>query len=153
MDGEELRARLSHELKALEHEALAELGSAIERGGCWGKLVDDLERICTEDDDYYALHDILIQLKEARALLLFVMSVRTKRDVFERIARRADELPRTVQCALVSLPEFDEVPDVPREALCAAAREILADPDARAEARLEYEAHTGHLRAMNRRWS
>jgi hypothetical protein len=149
MDGETLRTRLSAELKSLKQEALVELGSSIAQGGCWGTLVGDLERICTENDDYLALFDILVQLKEARALLLFVMAVRKKPAIFEHVARRADELPRTVQCALVSLPDFDEISRTPRETLCAAAREVLLDPIARTEARIEYEAHTGHLRSMD----
>lgn len=149
MEEQLLRERLSHELKALEQETLHELGSTIEQGGCWGTLVDDVERICTEDADYVALLDILIQLKEARALLLFVMAVRHKPAVFALVARRADELPRTVQCALVSLPEVDQVKDAPTEKLCAAAREILASARAREEARVEYEAHTRHLRSFS----
>ena len=137
---------------ALENRAAAgELGSTIEQGGCWGTLVEDVERICTEDADYTALLDILTELKESRALLLFVMAVRHRPDVFALVARRAHERPRTVQCALVSLPEVDQVKGLPRDKLCAAAREILGSDRAREQAREEYEAHTRHLHAFNTR--
>jgi hypothetical protein len=148
MQGSKLRTDLSAQLKALEREALIELGTSIERGGCWGALVEDLERICTETDDYLALFDILVQLKESRALILFLSAIRHKPAVFEHVARRADELPRVVQCALVSLPDFDEIEGTPRDALCAAARDLLRDPAGRREARVEFEAHMGHLRGM-----
>ena len=137
MDDETLRGRISDEIRAVERETFVELAHAIKNGGCWGAVADDVERICSETEDYLALLDVLVQFKDARALFLFLGAARSRPAIFEAMVRRADALPRVVQRALVSLPNFDDVPDAPRDTLCAAAREILGSPPARAEARLE----------------
>jgi hypothetical protein len=136
------------ELRSVEREAFVELAHSIEDGHCWGTIVGDLERICTETDDYIALFDILAELKDVRALFLFLRAARKRPVVFEHVAANVDRLPRTVQCAVVSLPEFDEIPGTPVDKLCPAAREVLLDTVSRREARLSWEAHAGQLNSM-----
>lgn len=149
MDEVALRERVLEELRGTERAVFVDLALSIEQGGgCWGAIVGDVERICTETDDYIALFDILVQVQDIRALFLFLHAARKRPVVFEYVAANADKLPRTVQCALVSLPEFDEVPHPPVDKLSAAAREVLLDPHVRREARVSWEAHAGQLQSM-----
>jgi hypothetical protein len=151
MDEVALRGRVLDELLGAEREAFVELAESIQEGGCWGSIVGDVERICTDNDDYIALYDILVQVKDIRALFLFLHAARKRPVVFEHVVANADKLPRTVQCALVSLPEFDEIANAPTDKLSASAREVLRDPDSRREARINWEAHAGQLQSMSMR--
>ena len=148
MEEAALRRHVVDELRKAEREAFLELANSMEDGHCWGSIVGDLERICTETDDYLALFDILIEVKDIRALFLFLLAARKRPAVFEHVAAHADKLPRSVQCAVVSLPEFDEVAHVSADKLCPAAREVLLDPHARREARISWEAHAAQLQSM-----
>jgi hypothetical protein len=144
----ELRGEVAKQLLLSSRPATVELAAQIEQSGCWGAVAEDVERICTETEDYVTLLDVLVQLADPRALLLFIGAARSRPAVFEAVARRADALPRVAQCALVSLPMFDDVPELSHDKLCPAARAILQSPPRREDARIQFEAHVGQLRSL-----
>jgi hypothetical protein len=148
MDTRELRIALSTALKASERPQLVALGRAIDSQACWGSLVQSLEELCSDDVDYHALLDKLVALGDGRALLLFLSAARERTAVIEAAAARIAELPRTVQCALVALPEFTPLARELASDVCAAARELADDPGKREAARQVYASHIGALRSM-----
>jgi len=148
MDTDTLRMGFAARLKATPCSSLAILGDVVSSEACWGALVESLEHWCCEDADYLVLLDMLVELRETRALMLFVSAVRTRPTVLEVLVTRAPELPRAVQCALVTLRECEALLDrLPVEA-CAAAHELVQDPKARAKSEAVYASYIGSLRSM-----
>jgi len=148
MEEDTLRSMLSLHLKAQQSPRLVQLGEAVSTEACWGALVQSLEHLCADDADYISLLHILIEIGDARALLLFFSAVRQRRGVLAEIVIRAADLPRTVQCALVTMREVESMLEKLPVGICAAARELVDKPSARASSEQVYAAHMGHLRSM-----
>ncbi len=150
MDADALRANLAACLKASDRGNLNKLGEVVAAEACWGAMVEAFEQLCRDDADYFALLDRLIELGDARALLLFMSAARSRQCVLCRLLERADELPRTAQCALVSLPECEGLLTELAPGACAAARELAMDDEKRGASQPVYASHIGALRSM--RW-
>jgi hypothetical protein len=93
---------------------------------------------------------MLRECDDARAWLVFLGEARSRPVVLEALMQSAPGLPRTVQCALVSLPEAEALLGKLPPAACAAAHAIASSTHERTSARAVYEAHIGSLQAM--RW-
>jgi len=148
MDADALRMGFAGRLKESPCSSLTKLGDVVSSEACWGALVESLENLCREDGDYLVLLDMLVELSETRALLLFVSAVRTRPAVLEVLVTRAPELPRAVQCALVTLRECEALLERLPVAACAAAHELVQDPKARAKSEAVYASYIGSLRSM-----
>ncbi len=150
METNSLRTALSLALRRCESPGLVKLGDAMSSDACWGTLVEALERLCTSDADYLALFDILVNLEDARPLILFMSAVRTREEVLRHMLKRAGELPRSVQCALVTMPECEALLAELAPRTCAAAMELASDAEKRRVSQPVYASHMGALRSM--RW-
>ena len=121
------------------------------RGGqraCWGNLAEDVERMFVETSDSLAFWQALVEVDDARALLVFLDLSRGRREVLGGVARSVSTLPAIVQCALVVMPEVEGLISAEAD-LHPAARELLAS-DA-ATRLLEHEVHQARMRAL-RAW-
>jgi len=150
METNALRASLSLALRQCNNSSLCKLGDAISSEACWGTLVEALEQLCTADADYLALFDILVRLEDARALILFTSAVRAREEVLRHMLERAGDLPRSVQCALVTMPECEALLVALAPSACAAAVELASDAEKRRGSQPVYASHMGALRSM--RW-
>jgi len=150
METNDLRTSLSLRLRQCESPSLVKVGDAVSSEACWGTLVEALELLCTVDADYLALFDILVKIDDARALILFMSAVRARKGVLRYMLERAGELPRSVQCALVTMPECEPLLAALAPSTCAAAMELASDAEKRRGSQPVYASHMGALRSM--RW-
>jgi hypothetical protein len=118
---------------------------------CWGDLALDFDRLLPTDDARLDAFEGLRAAGDLSALLVFLDLNRTRPGVLARVWSVASELPATIQCALVSLGDTAAVPPGLAAALHPAARQLLADPAARARDHEVYAAHAAALRAVRTR--
>lgn len=115
---------------------------------CWGNLAEEVERSFVEPGDALAFWRALVEVEDARALLVFLDLFRGRPEVLREIARNSSTLPAIIQCALVVMPET-EGSLVAGDAMHPAAREWLAaDVITR---RHEHEVVLARMRAL-RAW-
>ncbi len=133
--------------------AFARVIPADEHGAalCWGDLAEQFDQILTADDARIDAFEGLRAAGDLSALLVFLDLNRARPGVLARVWSIASELPATIQCALVSLDEKAEVPPGLAAALHPAARQLLADPAARARDHEVYAAHAAALRVFRTR--
>jgi hypothetical protein len=150
MEATALRSKLGEMLRRSKNDHLMALTQGVTSTACWGTLARWLSHTCPEDADLHALIPMLRECDDARAWLVFLGEARSRLEVLETLMRGAADLPRTVQCALVSLPEAETLLERLSPAACAAAHAIASSVEERAAMRTVYEAHIASLQAM--RW-
>jgi len=116
-----------------------------DRRACWGNLAEEAARLFTRTEDALLLWRALMQVGDARALLVFLDLFREHGEVLREVVASLASLPATLQCAVVSMPEFEPLLS-PEFDLHPAARELLAaSPSTR---RKEHALHTARMRAL-----
>jgi hypothetical protein len=150
MDADALRSKLGAMLRCSKNEHLVALTEGVTSTACWGSLARWLSHTCREDADLRALMPMLRECDDARAWLVFLGEARSHPSLLDALMQSAPGLPRTVQCALVSLHEAEGLLASLAPEACAAAHAIASSAHERASARAVYEAHIASLQAM--RW-
>jgi hypothetical protein len=116
-----------------------------DRRACWGNLAEDVARLFPHASDALLLWRALMQVGDARALLVFLDLFREQEEVLRDVVAGLSSLPATLQCAVVSMPEVEHLL-APELDLHPAARELLeATPLVR---RKEQALHTARMRAL-----
>jgi hypothetical protein len=107
---ERLRQDLITRLRAADVPALRELAAAIGSPAappCWGGIAALTGRLVVSESDRLALSRILVELGDARCLLLHLTLQRGQAAVLRFLLERAGSLPSVVHCALVVMPEVE----------------------------------------------
>lgn len=118
---------------------------------CWGDIVDAFDGALPTDEARVEAFEGLRASGDLGALILFLDHHRDLPNVLAQVWAVASELPVVVQCALVSLNDTPPECDVAR--LHPAARNLLADADARARDHEFYAARAAALRSFRTRMS
>ena len=153
------RVLISTAFRARSHPAVESFGRFVAGEGsgdvppCWGDIADSFAAALSSDEARVEAFEGLRASGDLGALILFLDLQRDEANVLAHAWAVAHELPPVVQCALVSLHVDATAPEGVGTRLHPAARNLLADADARARDHEFYAARAAALRSLRTRMS
>jgi len=91
---------------------------------CWGAIADQFDTTFRTETDRMAAWPVVRDVGDTRGILIFVHLCRAQTTVMTRVFGGVADLPRSVQRALVCLPELSSLVAANYAALCPAARQL-----------------------------
>jgi len=141
---EQLRLNLATRLRSSGVASLRELAATISNPSalpCWGGIATVAGRLVTSEADRVELTKALLDLGDARCLLLQLAIQRGHELVLRALLDDINRVPSVVQCALATLPEVEPLLTPARiAALHPAARRLREAPPAQREVERQFYA-------------
>lgn len=149
------REELARRFEKLGSPEIKAYARFIERGEegqpipCWGAIADRFVEQLDSDEDRLAVWSVLVGAGDRRPLLLFIGHNLDRPAVMARVVEDAHLLPVSLQRALASMTELDELIDEQLETIAPAARQLReASPERRARERELFQERLSRLRAF-----
>jgi len=149
------REELARRFEKMSSPRIKAYAAFIERGEegkpipCWGAIADRFVEQLDKDEDRIAVWSVLVGAGDRRPLLLFIGHNLDRPAVMARVVEDAHLLPVSLQRALASMTELDELIDEQIETISPAARQIReANPERRNRERELFQERLSKLRAF-----